>query len=359
MSGEGIEGVVTATPGAAGPSRVRRARPGDGPGIGAVHVAAWRAAYRGVVPDDLLDGLDPCERGESWRTSLAAAGSSPAEHPETFVVSDGAGEIAGFASVGPARAPLDPGDEGLGELWVINTAPHVWGSGAGRALHDRVVGRLAELGHSAAVLWVVERNARARRFYERLGWHPDGTARSEDIGGATVAEVRYRRRLGSVDRMWAEFTAATGHDGRHTSWAFGGDDDRELADELVRLVLAGTKRATTSLPSLFEDAGEDLPRPGDHSVVVDGRGVARCVIETTEVEVRPFAEVDARFAHDEGEGDRSLASWREMHLRFFASQGTTVEDTTAVVCERFALRWPPGDPLSGDASGDRAHEPDR
>ena len=70
--------------------------------------------------------------------------------------------------------------------------------------------------------------------------------------------------------------------------------------------------------------------------MLDGRGEPRCVIETTEVTYRRFGEVDAAFAHEEGEGDRSLAYWREAHRRYFGRQGKFSEDMM-LMCERFRL----------------------
>ncbi|CAA9414477.1 MAG: hypothetical protein AVDCRST_MAG22-2125 [uncultured Rubrobacteraceae bacterium] len=74
------------------------------------------------------------------------------------------------------------------------------------------------------------------------------------------------------------------------------------------------------MPALweFEAGGEPVARPGERSIILDGRGEPLCVVETTEVEVRRFDEVDEEFARDEGEGDLSLAYWREAHRRFFA-----------------------------------------
>jgi uncharacterized protein YhfF len=113
------------------------------------------------------------------------------------------------------------------------------------------------------------------------------------------------------------------------SFAFG--DGPELADELLDLVLAGTKTATCST--------EDEPNtstPGERWIVRDGRGNPRCVIETTEVSYRRFGDVDAAFASDEGEGDRSLAHWRQAHRNYFGRQGRFSEDMM-LMCERFRL----------------------
>ena len=113
------------------------------------------------------------------------------------------------------------------------------------------------------------------------------------------------------------------------SFAFG--DSPALADELLDLVLKSIKTATCST--------EDEPNtstPGERWIVLDGRGTPRCVIETTEVSYRRYSEVDAAFAHDEGEGDGSLAYWRKAHRQYFGRQGKFSEDMM-LMCERFRL----------------------
>jgi len=113
------------------------------------------------------------------------------------------------------------------------------------------------------------------------------------------------------------------------SFAFG--DGPELADELLELVLKGIKTATCST--------EDDPNTstaGERWIVLDGSGTPRCVIETTEVTYRRFGDVDAAFAHDEGEGDRSLAYWQQAHRNYFGRLGRFSEDMM-LMCERFRL----------------------
>ena len=113
------------------------------------------------------------------------------------------------------------------------------------------------------------------------------------------------------------------------SFAFG--DGPALADELLDLVIKGVKTATCST--------EDEPNtstPGERWVVLDGKGAPRCVIESTEVAYRRFGEVDAAFAYDEGEDDRSLESWRNAHRMYFGRQGKFREDMM-LMCERFRL----------------------
>jgi uncharacterized protein YhfF len=147
----------------------------------------------------------------------------------------------------------------------------------------------------------------------------------------------------AVQRMWQAYREATGMAGDPVgAFAFG--DSPAMADELADLVLHGPKRATAGLLLEFHEDGEPLPRPGDHWVVLDGRGQPVCVIRTTDVAIGPYGQVDAAFAYDEGEGDRSLAYWREAHRRYFTRQceriGVPFTEDLDVVQERFALVWP-------------------
>jgi len=119
------------------------------------------------------------------------------------------------------------------------------------------------------------------------------------------------------------------------------DDNEPSANELADLVLRGTKRATAGLVWMFEARRRPIPKAGDLSVVTRWDGQPVCVIETTRVEIRPYDEVDADFAASEGEGDGSLAYWREAHWRFFSREcqriGRTLDVKMPVVCERFEV----------------------
>jgi uncharacterized protein YhfF len=119
-------------------------------------------------------------------------------------------------------------------------------------------------------------------------------------------------------------------------FAFG--DSKELADELAELVRTGMKTATCSALWSYEDEQKPLPRKGDLSIVIDGSGVAVAVIETVEVFIAPFNEVSEHFAYEEGEGDRSLAYWREAHGNFFRRQrfkDRSFNEQMPLVCKRF------------------------
>ena len=144
-----------------------------------------------------------------------------------------------------------------------------------------------------------------------------------------------------VEAMWAAYVAATGATGPYVAWGFADDSNPELMTKLGLLVRDGPKRATAGREDDFSPEGEKLPEPGDLNVILDGEGHPICIIRTTSVEIREFGKVDAQFAWDEGEGDRSLQWWRDAHIRYFAGVGTPIDDSTPIVMERFAKVWPP------------------
>ena len=134
----------------------------------------------------------------------------------------------------------------------------------------------------------------------------------------------------------AEMWKQSGLAGEYDAWAFG-----EAADKLAALVREGIKTATCSAYDLYEAEGEDLPLPGETSVILDSSDEAVCIIRTTRVYVVPFDEVTAEHAFREGEGDRSLAYWREVHESFLkeelSSIGRSFDGSTRVVCEEFEV----------------------
>jgi len=127
------------------------------------------------------------------------------------------------------------------------------------------------------------------------------------------------------------------------AWSFGATP--EQADELVSLVLDGSKTATASALKEYEAEGAPLPEVGALGIVLDGAGRPRALVSTTHVAVVPFDEVDDEHAYLEGEGDRSLAHWREAHERFFTDSATDDRRFRAdmpVVLERFAVLYRAG-----------------
>jgi uncharacterized protein YhfF len=118
------------------------------------------------------------------------------------------------------------------------------------------------------------------------------------------------------------------------TFSFG--DSPTMADELLALVLDGRKTATCGRVNDFGEGKETLPVVGRRDVVLDGAGRPAAVIETMEVTVRRFEEVDEVFAYAEGEGFRTLGDWREGHERYFRRNGGFSPDME-LVCERFRL----------------------
>jgi RimJ/RimL family protein N-acetyltransferase len=163
---------------------VRRARPDDAAAIAEVHVRTWQSAYEHVFGAERLAGVTVAQRLPMWRQIL----NDPAQ--TALVVEDETGRIVGWCTVAPSRdADAD------GELWGIYVLREAWGTGAGTALMAAGTDVLGELGYREAILWVLEDNPRARRFYEREGWTLDGLRKEDEFLGVKVTEVRYRRGL--------------------------------------------------------------------------------------------------------------------------------------------------------------------
>ncbi|MGA8980642.1 MAG: ASCH domain-containing protein [Pedococcus sp.] len=146
--------------------------------------------------------------------------------------------------------------------------------------------------------------------------------------------------------MWADYRAARPDlpdEGEPPVECFG--DSPALADELIAFVTEGPKRATAGLVAAYAADGDPLPRIGAHWVACGGDGQPRVVLRSHELRIGPLSSVDARFAWDEGEYDRTLESWLEGHRRFFARDceriGIESTDEVEVVFERFGIVWPP------------------
>ena len=165
---------------------IRPAKPGDEMGVADVHVRSWQAAYKGLLPDDYLNGLRPEDRAQRY-----TFGSRDPRQPFT-IVSTEADLITGFATIGPAR---DPDIPDYGELFAIYVAPEWWDRRIGLALVTEARDRLYERGFRSAALWVMANNTRAERFYKIDGWQPDGLRRTDTVWGVVVDEIRYRRAL--------------------------------------------------------------------------------------------------------------------------------------------------------------------
>ena len=168
--------------------------PADAAAIAAVEVRTWQSAYRRLMPDAFLDGLSLAEKTESWYRNLVKH-----QHRERkrTVLAVSEEEVVGFATVGRGQE-----DASVGLVFLVYVLPQHWQCGVGKALMAAIMDELRELGMREAMLWVLRENRRARHFYERLGWRPDGRTQSSQYGGVELEAICYRRAV--------EHTAALG-----------------------------------------------------------------------------------------------------------------------------------------------------
>ena len=130
-----------------------------------------------------------------------------------------------------------------------------------------------------------------------------------------------KNESGKVRIFWEEFLKSTGRSETTECFeVFHFELTEKVANELLRLVLIGQKKATASSLWSYEIRGEKLPKVGDLSVVTDWEGSPKCVIETTSVAIIPFSEITYDICKREGE-DNSLESWRKGHIKYFTEEG--------------------------------------
>jgi ribosomal protein S18 acetylase RimI-like enzyme len=172
-------------------AELRDATPADACAIATVLVQSWRAAYRGLLPDDVLAGLSVSDRERFWSDILTAR----PVHVRIVVAVTG-DAIVGFAATGPPLVPDDRTDPTLGDLYALYLDPGVWRRGIGTRLHAAALDRLRSCGFTHAGLWVLDTNERALRFYIRHGWTDTGrTQVDHGPGGTELHERRLRRGL--------------------------------------------------------------------------------------------------------------------------------------------------------------------
>jgi GNAT superfamily N-acetyltransferase len=185
--------------------RIRACAVADAAAVAAVQREGWFAAYQEIIPAAIIDRVTTPDGGARVRQTFR---TRPWQRM-IVAVEDGAdapGDVVGYASYGPETDVLGApwphprtaeGEDGrTGELYALYVRPAWWSTGTGRALMDRVLARSEAAGYHAVVLWVLRDNQRARRFYERAGFAPDGASNVLDQLGS-VPELRYRRELTS------------------------------------------------------------------------------------------------------------------------------------------------------------------
>lgn len=168
--------------------QVRHASLKDAKAVAEVHVAAWRAAYQGLMPDEHLASLSVDKRLAFWREAIDLG------EPQVLVATE-ADKVVGFVAFDRSRDKGTPPT--TGEIWAIAAAPALWSTGVGLALWDGVRDGLEEEGCTKVTLWLPLRNERALRFHELAGFKREmASAKTVGIGGVKVEEIRLQRKIG-------------------------------------------------------------------------------------------------------------------------------------------------------------------
>jgi GNAT superfamily N-acetyltransferase len=180
---------------------IRAGSAADAAPIAAVQREAWFAAYTGIIPDKIIDRVTAPDDGARVRQSFR---TRPWQRMIVATPDEAQAGIVGYASFGPETDVLgtpwphplstDGEERRVAELYALYVHPAWWSTGTGRALMERVLARSASAGYSSITLWVLRDNQRARRFYERAGFAPDG-ATNVLTGLGDVLELRYRQQL--------------------------------------------------------------------------------------------------------------------------------------------------------------------
>ncbi|PWI20382.1 GNAT family N-acetyltransferase [Streptomyces sp. Act143] len=156
--------------------------------VAEIRIRGWQTAYRGLMPQPYLDGLSVAEDAERRRERFRRSGGSVAN-----LVAEQDGDLLGWAAHGPYRdGEVRTADA---ELYALYVDAARFGAGIGHALLQESVRQCTTSGHARMRLWVLKGNSRARTFYERAGFHPDGAEEPFEVAGVPVPEVRYVRSL--------------------------------------------------------------------------------------------------------------------------------------------------------------------
>ncbi len=171
--------------------RLRAATVADAEAIAEAHARAWQTAFRGIVPDELLDALRPEVSADRHRERLTS--ENPAGHP--YVVAECDRTVIGFVGFGATR---DEDAARVGEVRALYVHPAHWRRGVGRRLLHAAMEEMAADGFDTATLWTLADSEQSRAFCEALGWCTDGAVVEwEDWDGVPL--VRYRTRLPMSD----------------------------------------------------------------------------------------------------------------------------------------------------------------
>lgn len=199
---------------------VRRARSDDVAAIADIHARSWQAAYRGVLPDELLDGLSVEERARGWREILGEGD----DRWLTLVAERAGGDLGGFCSVATPSWDEEAGGA-TAEIGALYVDPDHWRQGAGSAMLAVALEELNKSGWQDVILWVLPENRAALAFYDRFGFEVEaGVEKREERSGHLV--VRLRAALADSD----EPIEVVPYDPR---WPGRFEEERDALDEAI------------------------------------------------------------------------------------------------------------------------------
>ena len=160
---------------------IRKAVPEDAYEYSACHISSWRSAYKGIVPDEILNNLSLEERAEKFKQNLQ-------EFKDVlYYCPIYEGKIIGKLIISKSHDEDKPNACEVGAIYLIE---EFWGKSYGRQMMNFAIDMLRNMGYNEIFLWVLEENSRARRFYEKCGFSFDG-AKKEIIIGKPLIEIRY------------------------------------------------------------------------------------------------------------------------------------------------------------------------
>ena len=163
--------------------RIRVAIAADAAAIARVHVATWQTAYRGQIPDAILDALDVSQRTTRWQKILSQSNG-------INFVAEANTDVVGFSSLIPSR-DRDADPINTAEIAAIYVHPDHWRRGIGKVLYERAIEEAKQRQFANLTLWVLKTNLPAIAFYQRMGLVPDGATKTDQLKDFTLHEIRF------------------------------------------------------------------------------------------------------------------------------------------------------------------------
>jgi len=165
--------------------KVCRADVNDARILGEIHSSSWKKAYRGIVPDEILDNIS-VEKSQKYFEKALSEGRE-----EDYLVFAG-DKAVGLMCIGKCRD--EDKDDTYGEIWTIYLLPEYWNKGIGSYFINWGLNELKNRNYKRVTLWVFEENLNARKFYEKMGFKYDGTKKEITIG-KKLMELRYEKEI--------------------------------------------------------------------------------------------------------------------------------------------------------------------